>query len=299
MLTRNRIEFFELLFGCAKIGRDPGAAELADAAGRAGRADRRRRRRSCCSTAPARRRPRARSPRRRRRSISTATMRRCSPRRRRGAGARRWPAGGDLVSALHVGDDRAAEGRDLHLPDGARELRQYRRRDRPRRRPTRRSSFLPFFHTAGINLHALPTLIAGGRVIVIDGFDAERLVALLEARRLDTIFARADRLPEPARPSRASPRRRSTASATGAAAARRCPTRSRCACRDLGIRVCNGMGMTETGPTAFLVDPADAWERIGSVGKPQLLCSRADRRRRRAARSPTARSATSSSPGPG
>ena len=43
--------------------------------------------------------------------------------------------------------------------------------------------------------------------------------------------------------------------------------------RALGVRVCNGMGMTETGPTAFLVDPADAWERIGSVGKPQLLCS--------------------------
>jgi fatty-acyl-CoA synthase len=33
------------------------------------------------------------------------------------------------------------------------------------------------------------------------------------------------------------------------------------------------MGMTETGPTAFLVDPADAWDRIGSVGKPRLLCS--------------------------
>jgi fatty-acyl-CoA synthase len=31
--------------------------------------------------------------------------------------------------------------------------------------------------------------------------------------------------------------------------------------------------MTETGPTAFLMDPADAWDRIGSVGKPQLLCS--------------------------
>jgi fatty-acyl-CoA synthase len=31
--------------------------------------------------------------------------------------------------------------------------------------------------------------------------------------------------------------------------------------------------MTETGPTAFLLDPADAWERIGSVGKPQLLCA--------------------------
>jgi fatty-acyl-CoA synthase len=33
------------------------------------------------------------------------------------------------------------------------------------------------------------------------------------------------------------------------------------------------MGMTETGPTAFILDPADAWDRIGSVGKPQLLCS--------------------------
>ena len=46
------------------------------------------------------------------------------------------------------------------------------------------------------------------------------------------------------------------------------------------------MGMTETGPTAFLVDPADAWERIGSVGKPQLLCQRPHRRRRRTATSP-------------
>jgi fatty-acyl-CoA synthase len=31
------------------------------------------------------------------------------------------------------------------------------------------------------------------------------------------------------------------------------------------------MGMTETGPTVFLMDPAHAVERIGSVGKPQLL----------------------------
>jgi len=31
------------------------------------------------------------------------------------------------------------------------------------------------------------------------------------------------------------------------------------------------MGMTETGPTVFLMDPAHAADRIGSVGKPQLL----------------------------
>ena len=87
-------------------------------------------------------------------------------------------------------------------------------------------AFLPIFHTAGINLHALPTLIAGGRVIVMDGFDADTLVALLEARRLDTIFAvptvYQSLLDHPAL-RRGAARRMS---ATGAAAARRCPTRS-------------------------------------------------------------------------
>ena len=38
-----------------------------------------------------------------------------------------------------------------------------------------------------------------------------------------------------------------------------------------GVCVCNGMGMTETGPTVFLMDPERAAEKIGSVGKPQLL----------------------------
>ncbi|MGE0233741.1 MAG: AMP-binding protein, partial [Flavobacteriaceae bacterium] len=38
-----------------------------------------------------------------------------------------------------------------------------------------------------------------------------------------------------------------------------------------GAMICNGFGMTETGPTAFLVDRAHAAEKIGSVGKPQSL----------------------------
>jgi fatty-acyl-CoA synthase len=38
-----------------------------------------------------------------------------------------------------------------------------------------------------------------------------------------------------------------------------------------GARVCNGMGMTETGPTVFIMDPATVERKIGSVGKPQVL----------------------------
>ena len=40
---------------------------------------------------------------------------------------------------------------------------------------------------------------------------------------------------------------------------------------DRGAPICNGFGMTETGPTGFLIDRTAAVERIGSVGKPQLL----------------------------
>jgi fatty-acyl-CoA synthase len=134
------------------------------------------------------------------------------------------------------------------------------------------ASFLPFFYTAGINLHALPTLIAGGRVIVMDGYDGEALVGLIEARRLDTVFA----VPTVYQSLLDHPRFAGApldAVRHWGCGGAPLPDALAVRYRDLGVRVCNGMGMTETGPTAFLVDPADAWARIGSVGKPQILCS--------------------------
>ncbi|MGH6950273.1 MAG: AMP-binding protein, partial [Vitreimonas sp.] len=44
-------------------------------------------------------------------------------------------------------------------------------------------NYLPLFHTAGIQLVTLPTLIAGGTVIVLPAFDAALALALM--RRLD------------------------------------------------------------------------------------------------------------------
>ena len=132
--------------------------------------------------------------------------------------------------------------------------------------------FLPLFHTAGINLHALPTLMAGGRLIILESFDAEALVRLIEQRRLDAIFAvptvYQSLLDHPRLP--AAPLGPVRHWGCGGAPL---PDALVERYRALGVRVCNGMGMTETGPTAFLADPEDAWERVGSVGKPQLLCS--------------------------
>ena len=132
--------------------------------------------------------------------------------------------------------------------------------------------FLPLFHTAGINLHALPTLMAGGRVIILDGFDAEALVKLIEEERLTAIFAvptvYQSLLDHPRFP--AAPLASVRHWGCGGAPL---PDALVERYRALGVRVCNGMGMTETGPTAFVGDPSHAWERIGSVGKPQLLVS--------------------------
>jgi fatty-acyl-CoA synthase len=132
------------------------------------------------------------------------------------------------------------------------------------------ANFLPLFHTAGINLHTLPTLFQGGRVLVLPGFDADAIVALFEARRLDTFFA----VPTVYQSLFDHPRFAAAPlyhvrhwSCGGAPLPEALAARA----RGLGIRLCAGMGMTETGPTAFLAAPADAWERPGSVGKPQLL----------------------------
>jgi fatty-acyl-CoA synthase len=270
VLTRNRIEFFDLLFGCAKLGAvlvplnwrmppaeldgliaDCAPALLFHGAGEAAAA------RALAAPPPA---------------IDfdgdyEARLAAAPARRRR----TRWPAGATWYLLYTSGTTgrpkgviytfRMALANYVNI-GGAIALAS----------SDRTASFLPLFHTAGINLHALPTLIAGGRVIVLDGFDADRLVGLLEGKRLDTVFA----VPTVYQSLLDHPR--FAAAPLGAVRHWGCggapmPDALALACRDLGVRVCNGMGMTETGPTAFLVDPADAWERIGSVGKPQLLVS--------------------------
>lgn len=270
ILTRNRIEFFELLFGCAKLGailvplnwRMPpaeldglvadagpvllchGAGEAEAAASLSGRLpaiDLDRDYEEAIAAAPARA-WRSRWP-----AKSTWYLLYTSGTTGRPKGVI-YSYGMALANYVNIGTCI-----DLRSTDVT-------------------ASFLPIFHTAGINLHALPTLIAGGRVIVMDGFDDEALVALIEARRLDTMFA----VPTVYHSLLDHPR--FAAAPLGHVRHWGCggaplPDALAGRYRDLGVRVCNGMGMTETGPTAFLVDSADAWEKIGSVGKPQLLCS--------------------------
>lgn len=129
-------------------------------------------------------------------------------------------------------------------------------------------NFLPLFHSAGIQLVTLPTLIAGGTVVVMPGFDEARALALMP--RLDIFFgvpAVYQQLALHPEFEHANLARVRSWGCGGAPLADVLVERYAAK----GVLVCNGYGMTETGPTAFLADRADALRKIGSVGKPQML----------------------------
>ncbi|MFD7507211.1 long-chain fatty acid--CoA ligase [Streptomyces sp. NPDC059850] len=46
----------------------------------------------------------------------------------------------------------------------------------------------PLFHTAALNMTCLPTLLKGGRVVIEPGFDAERMLDLIEGQGVTCLF---------------------------------------------------------------------------------------------------------------
>lgn len=131
-------------------------------------------------------------------------------------------------------------------------------------------NFLPLFHTAGINLLAMPTLICGGTVYILPAFDGDKTLELLASGKLSTFFA----VPAVYQQLSLHPQfDRVDLSAVRSWGCGGAPLPDRIAEVFLrkGIWVCNGYGMTETGPTVFLMDRQRVTEKVGSVGKPQLL----------------------------
>ncbi|MFI6705516.1 AMP-binding protein [Nonomuraea sp. NPDC050478] len=128
---------------------------------------------------------------------------------------------------------------------------------------------LPTFHTGGINLYTLPTLLAGGAAIVQHEFDPALALRLLAER--GTAFFGVPTMYQLLRdhPDFAAADLSGVRSWACGGAALPVPLLRELA--GLGIVVRQGMGMTETGPTLFLIDEAHALSKAGSVGKPQLF----------------------------
>ena len=133
-------------------------------------------------------------------------------------------------------------------------------------------NYLPLFHTGGINLTTIPALIMGARTLITPGFDVDRTVELMEMGALDTFFG----VPAIYQAISLHPRfdelDLSRVRCWGCGGAPM-PAKLLQQFASRGATVLNGMGMTETGPTVFLMDEENAALKIGSVGKPQILAS--------------------------
>jgi fatty-acyl-CoA synthase len=131
-------------------------------------------------------------------------------------------------------------------------------------------NYLPLFHTAGINLHALPMFIAGGTSHVLEKFEVEPVIQQLESRAISIFFGVPAIYQAIGLHSRFGALDLSSVRHWGSGGAA-LPVSLIRAFLLKGAVICNGMGMTETGPCAFLMDPAHATAKIGSIGKPQVM----------------------------
>ncbi len=131
-------------------------------------------------------------------------------------------------------------------------------------------NFLPLFHTAGINLHTMPAFINGCMSWILDGFEIDRVLDLIEANSISAFFAVPAVYLQISLHPRFEGAKLENVRHWGCGGAP-LPDYLVQKFAQKNVLVCNGMGMTETGPTAFMMDSQNVLGKIGSVGKPQIL----------------------------
>lgn len=128
---------------------------------------------------------------------------------------------------------------------------------------------LPTFHIGGLGLYAGPTFHAGGTVIIMRAFDPGEFLRLVQEWKITVlllvpaIYQMLIQYPEFDNYDLSSVR----SWASGGSAL---PPTLVHQYAERGIIIQQGFGMTETGPTVFLIDKTNAVRKAGSVGKPVL-----------------------------
>ncbi|MEU6994623.1 long-chain fatty acid--CoA ligase [Streptomyces sp. NPDC046465] len=128
----------------------------------------------------------------------------------------------------------------------------------------------PLFHTAGLNMTCLPTLLKGGRVVLLGAFDAERVLELIEDLRVTYMFG----VPTMYDAMTARPRWATTDLSSlrtlncGGAPV---PERTISAYLSRGLAFSQGYGMTEASPGALYLDKEQTTAKAGSAGVPHFF----------------------------
>ncbi|MFI2205143.1 long-chain fatty acid--CoA ligase [Streptomyces sp. NPDC020192] len=128
----------------------------------------------------------------------------------------------------------------------------------------------PLFHTAALNMTCLPTLLKGGRVILLAAFDAERVLEIIERRRVTYMFGvptMYDALA--ARPRWATTDLSSLRTLTCGGAP--VPARTIDTYLARGLAFSQGYGMTEASPGVLFLDREQTSAKAGSAGVPHFF----------------------------
>jgi fatty-acyl-CoA synthase len=134
-------------------------------------------------------------------------------------------------------------------------------------RPDERTlAVAPLFHLGGLNLTVTPTMMRGGLVHVLRGFDPAKVLRTLAFERITSVFA----VPAMLEAMQAHPdfagtdlTQLRTLLAGGAPLTRTTLD----AWLDRGVTLQQGYGMTEAAPSGLLLDADDARRKVGSAGK--------------------------------
>ncbi|MGV3487084.1 MAG: acyl-CoA synthetase [Tuberibacillus sp.] len=130
-------------------------------------------------------------------------------------------------------------------------------------------TYLPMFHTGGLNALTLPILKIGGKVVIGGQFDAKEAMHLLNEEKctislmVPTMYHLLVQHPDFEKTEFPSVK---TFLSGGAS----CPHSIYEAFEKRGIAFKEGYGLTEAGPNNFFIDPKNAKKKHGCVGKPMM-----------------------------
>jgi fatty-acyl-CoA synthase len=128
---------------------------------------------------------------------------------------------------------------------------------------------LPTFHIGGLGLYACPTLHAGGTVVVMRAFDPQEFMRLVQQWRV-TKFLLVPSIYLVLAQHLDLERYDLSSVKSWASGGSALPPSLVHQYAEKGIIIQQGFGMTETGPTVFIITKEDALRKAGSVGKPVM-----------------------------
>ncbi len=130
---------------------------------------------------------------------------------------------------------------------------------------------LPLFHVGGTYVYPVPLFILGGRVLQMRTWDTETVLNLIQQEKPNFFFA----VPTQHRMLMSNP----NFSSTDFSSVRFLTSGGEPLPLDIirafkethGVKFKQGFGMTEVGPGCFALDPVDAERKIGSIGTPNFF----------------------------